>query len=51
LLATAMLGLVLAGGPVDAAFTARFHAAAIVGALLAVAAAAAAFALVGAKRD
>ena len=46
LLATALLGLVLAGGAASPAFVARFHAAAVVGALLSLAAGAAAFALV-----
>ena len=50
LLATALLGLVLAAGAANATFTARFHAAALVGALLALAAGAAAFALVDGKR-
>jgi EmrB/QacA subfamily drug resistance transporter len=46
LLATALLGFVLAGGAASAAFIGRFHGAAMVGALLALAAGAAAFALV-----
>ena len=53
LLATALLGFVLAGGVSSPAFIGRFHGAAIVGALLALAAGIAAFALVrdsGAKR-
>jgi hypothetical protein len=50
LLATASLGLVLAAGATSGAFTARFHAAALVGALLALAAGVSAFLLVAAKR-
>jgi predicted MFS family arabinose efflux permease len=50
LLATATLGLVLAGGAASPDFIARFHAAACVGALLALGAGAAAFALVESKR-
>ena len=46
LLATALLGFVLAGGAHNAAFIGRFHGAALVGALLALGAGAAAFALV-----
>ena len=46
LLATALLGFVLAGGAHSAAFIGRFHGAALIGALLALAAGAAAFALV-----
>jgi EmrB/QacA subfamily drug resistance transporter len=46
LLATALLGFVLTGGASSPTFIARFHGAAIVGALLALAAGAAAFALV-----
>jgi hypothetical protein len=48
LIATALLGFVLAADPAQAAFAARFHAAALVGALLALGAGAAAFALVAA---
>ena len=43
LLATALLGLVLASGPASAGFMARFHVAALVGAVLALAAGVAAF--------
>jgi EmrB/QacA subfamily drug resistance transporter len=50
LLATATLGLVLAAGSANVEFSARFHAAALFGALLAFAAGAAAFVLVDAKR-
>jgi EmrB/QacA subfamily drug resistance transporter len=46
LLATALLGLVLAGGAASPTFVARFHAAAVVGAMLSLAAGAAAFSLV-----
>jgi MFS family permease len=50
LLATATLGFVLAAGTTSGEFTARFHAAALVGALLALAAGASAWLLVDAKR-
>ncbi|MEO8923180.1 MAG: MFS transporter [Caldimonas sp.] len=51
LLATATLGFVLATGSASVEFTARFHAAALAGALLALAAGGAAFLLVDAKRE
>ena len=50
LLATAMLGLVLAGGAGRPDFVARVHAAAIAGALLALAAGIAAFTLIDSHR-
>lgn len=50
LLATALLGLVLAGGSKGAPFVAGFHAAAVAGALLSLAAAASAWALVADAR-